>query len=428
MITGTLVSGRIDDTAPLVLLPSGRDVKVRGLQVHGETATEVVAGQRTAVNLLGVDVADVSRGDVLCTPGAFEPTRRADVQLEMLAEAKPLRHGARGRFHHGTGEILGRVALSGETGLARIRFEAPAILTRGDRFILRAYSPPITIGGGTVLDPHPGRGAIRTPAGRARFARLATTAGVREAIAAFVDEKAGAGLPKHALMSRAGLSPGSADAVAAELRGGQVVTEIGELLVASAWLADRSAALVRMITHHHAAEPLSPGVPREQARERLFGRAAPAVFDHLVAALERSGTLVARDTLALAGHQRVLSPDEVRAQDALATSFRAAGLAPPDARTVVAATGLNAAVGERMLKLMVREKALVRLGDLVFHADALERLKRDVRAKKASGEARLDVALFKERYGISRKFAIPLLEYLDRERLTRRVGDARVIL
>jgi selenocysteine-specific elongation factor len=147
VVTGTLVGGEIAADAPLVLLPPATAVKVRGLQVHGRAADAARAGQRTAVNLAGVEVADVSRGDVLCTPDTFEATRRADVHVEMLADAKPLKHGARVRFHQGTSELLGRVALSDDRGHARIRFEKPAVLTRGDRFILRTYSPPFTVGG-----------------------------------------------------------------------------------------------------------------------------------------------------------------------------------------------------------------------------------------------------------------------------------------
>jgi selenocysteine-specific elongation factor len=428
VVTGTLMSGRVIDGMSLVLLPAGTEVKVRGLQVHGESSADASAGQRTAINLGGIDVAGVSRGDVLCTPGTFEPTRRADVRIEMLAEASPLKHGSRVRFHHGTAELLGRVALSGDGGDARIRFEAPAVLTRGDRFILRAYSPPATIGGGTVLDPHPARGAIRTLAGRARFARLAPGASARDAVAAFVRERGGAGLPTRSLISRAGLSAAGGEAVVRELAEAGTVRVIGDLLVDAAFLAERGAALVQMVKQHHAAQPLSPGVPREEARERLFGRSAPEVFDHVVASLERGKGLLARDTLSVPGHQLSLSPDEARARELLSAAFREAGLAPPDPKTVASATGIDAGVADRMLKLLVREKTLTRIDELLFHADALARLKSDVKARKEAGETRMDVALFKERYSVTRKFAIPLLEYLDRERVTRRMGDARLIL
>ena len=428
VVTGTLVSGgiRADDT--LTLLPPGTAVKVRGIQVHGRSAGQAVAGQRTAANLGGVDVAEVARGEVLCTPHAFESTRRADVRIEMLADAKPLKHGARVRFHQGTSELLGRVALSGEKGDARIRFEKPAVLTRGDRFILRAYSPPVTIGGGTVLDPMPPRGAIRTAAGRARFERLDAEAPVSKAVQAFVSEKGIAGLATRMLVSRVGLTPRDAQSVVRSLVEAKEVKEIGEVLVATSALEDRAAALLNAVKAHHAAQPLAPGMPREEARERLFGPAPPIVFDTVVESLAAAGRLVARETLALAGHQLSLSPAEVRAHDVLAATFREAGLAPPDARAAATAAGLDAAVADRMIKLLLREKTLLKLDDLLFHADAVAKLKTEVRALKAAGRSRLDVPFFKERYGVSRKFAIPLLEYLDRERVTRRVGDARVIL
>ena len=428
VVTGTLVSGAIHPEDGLVLLPPGTAVKVRGVQVHGRGAERAVAGQRTAANLGGVDVADVTRGEVLCTPGAFEPTRRADVRIEMLADAKPLKHGTRVRFHQGTNELLGRVALSGDGGDARIRFEKAAVLTRGDRFILRAYSPPVTIGGGTVLDPFPPRSAIRTAAGRARFQRLAPQLPVPDAAMAFIAEKGIAGLPASMLVSRAGLAPAAAGPVARSLVEAGRVTEVGDVLVASDVFAERAGALLTAVTAHHAAQPLAAGLPREEARERLFGAAPAVVFDAVVASLAASGKILARETLALPGHQLSLSPGETRARDLLAAALRDAGLIPPEPRTVAAAGDVDAATADRVLKLLVREKVLMRIGDLVFHADALAQLKRDVAEMKAAGTSRIDVAFFKERYGVSRKFAIPLLEYLDRERVTRRVGDARVIL
>ena len=428
VVTGTLVSGTVTDGDTLDLLPAGRSVKVRGLQVHGRTSERAVAGQRTAVNLGGVEVADINRGEVLCTPGTFEPTRRADINIEMLPDARPLRHGARVRFHHGTAELLGRVALSGDSGDARIRFEAPALLTRGDRFILRAYSPPATIGGGVVLDPHPGRGAIRTAAGRARFARLAAASDPREAVTVFVDEKAGTGLSRSALIGRAGLPPEQVDIIARDLQNRGITTPVGIRLVSSAFLKERSEALIAMVKAHHAAQPLSAGVPREEAREKLFSRGAPEVFDHVVSALEQAGKLIARETLSLAGHQLSLSADEQKARDTLDALFREARLAPPDAKSIATGAKLDPSVADRIVKLLVRERVLVRIDELLFHADALDTLKSDLKARKAKGETRLDVAWFKDRYGTTRKFAIPLLEYLDRERVTRRVGDARVLL
>jgi selenocysteine-specific elongation factor len=442
--TGTLVSGEIHDEEELDLLPSGRRVKVRGIQVHGQAAGSAAAGNRVAVNLGGVEVGDLARGDTLAAAAIFEPSRRLDVAIDVLDDAKPLKHGARVRFHHGTSELLGRVAIAGpRTGrgtaveipagasaYARIRLEAPAVPTRGDRFILRAYSPPVTIGGGVVLDPQPPRGAIRTEAGLARFARIDGAASDPDAaLAAFIDERGPAGLSRRALTGRLGFSPRAADTAVERLRRAGRVTGVADLLVAPRVLGDLGARLLAAIEAHHAAEPLAEGLPREEARERLFGRAAPAVFERVIDDLTAAGTIVARDRLSRAGRQLSLSPEEARAQAALEAVYRDAGLSPPDVATAAAGAGIEPAVADRVVKLLLRQKTLIRLDTLLFHADTLARVKSDVRALKAGpGAPRVDVGAFKERYGISRKFAIPLLEYLDRERVTRRVGEARVVL
>jgi selenocysteine-specific elongation factor len=444
VVTGTLVSGRLRVEEEVAVLPRELRAKIRGLQVHGRGEAEAGAGRRVAINLGGIELADLERGDVLCTPGTFEPTRRFDAVIDQLAGARALRHGARVRFHHGTSEILGRVALSsvaggdaaaaevaaGGSAYARLRLEAPAVLTRGDRFILRAYSPPVTIGGGIVADPHPPRGAIRTAIARERFRRLDPARGEEDdVVAAFVEERAALGLAAGSLVARAGLTPNAAQGAIARLEKAGRVRRAGELLVATAVVDERGRELIAALEAHHAAQPLSDGVPREEARDRIAGRAAPEVFDFIVESLVAAGTIVARDRLALAGHRISLSPEEARAQAALETVYRDAGLAPPDLKAAAAGAGLDAAIAERIGRLLVRQKSLVKVDDLLFHAHALATLKADVRAlKSANAQPKVDVAAFKERYGISRKYAIPLLEYLDRERITRRVGDSRIVL
>jgi selenocysteine-specific elongation factor len=442
--TGTLVAGTIREDAELVVLPRGRTVKVRGLQVHGRGEAAAGPGNRVAVNLGGVEVADLTRGDTLCAPGAFEPTQRLDAVVHVLEESRGLAHGSRVRFHQGTTELLGRVAIAaerqergatveiapGRSAFARIRLERPAVLTRGDRFILRAYSPSITIGGGVVLDPHPPRAGIRTAAALARYRRLdAPPDGVdatESAVLVFVDECGTAGLPMAAIPGRAGLSHAAARAVTTRLVEAGTAVRVGDLLVAPSVLRELSERLVAALRAHHDSQPLSEGLPREEARERLFRRGAAPVFDHVLAALAADRKIVVRDRIALAGHQVSLSPEESRAHAAIERLYREAGLAPPDAAALPAAASVPAAVADRIAGLLVRQKTLVKLDVLLFHADVLAQLKVDVRGLK--GNARVDVSAFKERYGITRKFAIPLLEYLDRERVTRRVGDSRIVL
>jgi selenocysteine-specific elongation factor len=444
VVTGTLVSGEIREGEELDLLPSGRRVKVRGLQVHGKDAASASAGRRVAANLGGVEMADVERGNTLAARGTFEPTRRVDVTLDLLEDARALRHGARVRFHHGTSELLGRVAVAGArsgsgspaeiapggAAYARIRLERPAVLTRGDRFIVRAYSPSVTVGGGVVLDPQPPRGAIRTAAGLRRFVTIdVERTDPDTAIAAFIDERGAQGLAREALVGRLGLTARAADAASERLVRGGRATVVGELLVSQRVLADLATRLLAAVDAHHASEPLSGGLPREEARERLFGRSAPAVFERVLADAAAQGKIVARDRLSRSGHQVSLSPDEARARTALERVYRDADLMPPDLAAAARMAGVDPGVADRVAKLLLRDRTLVKLETLLFHADALARVKADVRALKTSGSAaRVDVSAFKERYGITRKFAIPLLEYLDRERVTRRVGELRVIL
>ena len=476
VVTGTLVSGRIASDAELAVAPGDRRVKVRGVQVHGEKQPDAVAGQRAAINLAGIEVEEISRGQTLVTPGAFEETRLADAIVEVLPGAKPLKHGARVRFHQGTAEILGRVALigpepadagadpragsgadtqaradtqirpsavptipAGGRAFARLRLEAPAILARGDRYILRAYSPPVTIAGGLILDPRPPRTAIRTAAALARCRRLEfdpmssdRVEAEQRAVAVMVDDAGPVGLSFAAMTSRAGVDPRDVDARAAALVGAKQAVRAGDLLVSDAVYTRLKDGIVRTLTAHHKSQPLSEGMPREELREHLFARGHAAVFDRALGdlAVARPPAIFVKDRVALATHRVELTAEEERARTAIERAYRAGALTPPDAGAIAATVGAPAPVADRMLKLLQRQKVLVRVDVLLFHDEALKQLKAEVTALKTSAgaAARLDVATFKARFGVTRKFAIPLLEYLDRERVTRRMGESRVVL
>jgi selenocysteine-specific elongation factor len=445
VVTGTLVSGTIRADDRLTVMPStadGRPIAVRGVQVHGSRKEEAVAGQRAAVNLANLEVADLTRGQELVTPGAFESTVVADATVDILPGARPLRHGARVRFHQGTAEIIGRVAVigpaaagaapaiaPGSRGFIRVRLERPAVLTRHDRYILRAYSPPLTIAGGEILDPAPPRGAIRTAAALERSRELGAGRGEDvAAIARMIEEAGRRAFPLAALISRAGVAPQEVDVRSAALTATKRVERIGDVLVSRRAVDELKTAIVAMLTSHHRAQPLSEGVPREEARERLFRRGHLAVFERVVDDLVQSGTVAGRDRLSLARHHVALSPAEEQAREAIETALRGGGLTPPDLAAIVSQRRLVATVAERVVHVLVKQKRLVRLDTLVFHDESLQSLKSQIRALKAAGTSTIDVAMFKERFGVTRKFAIPLLEYLDRERVTRRAGESRLIL
>jgi selenocysteine-specific elongation factor len=434
VVTGTLLSGRLTHDDELVLQPSGRVVKVRGLHVHGKSQGEAVAGQRVAVNLSGVDVADITRGETLTSTDAVTVTRHADVQIELLPTARQLKHGARVRFHQGTRESVGRIVLPDATHLepgasacVRIYLDAPAALVRGDRFILRAYSPLATIAGGTILDPLPPRRGVRTAAGIARLQRLRQSE--QDAVMAAIEEAGLCGLPLPQLSGRMGVASNQRRALVERLVYASVASEIGGTLVAASRLSAATEAVVAAVTRYHAGHPLEEGMPREEVRERLFARAPLPVFEHVLRVLTDRKRIIARDRIALAGHNVALTHDEARARDAMVETLRAAKLTPPDPSMLATQIGAPLEVVTRIATLLVRRSELVRAGDLLFHESAMKQLKSEIQSLKQSGVTdTIDVASFKDRYNITRKYAIPLLEYLDRERVTKRVGDARKIL
>jgi selenocysteine-specific elongation factor len=439
VVTGTLVSGKISVDQELVVQPGDRTVKVRGVQVHGRAAPEAVAGQRTAINLGGVDVGDVSRGETLMAPATLSVTRRIDADIDLLSSAKPLKHGARVRVHNGTAEVLARVSIAGSTvteiaaggsALVRFRLETPAVMTRGDRFIIRAYSPPVTIGGGIVLDAAPTRPGIRSAEGEASLARLKFGGDANAPLVAMIDAAGLAGIAPGSLISRAGIAPQALRAVTESLHAHGIVTA-GDRLVASSHLKTASAKLLALVTAAHKAHPMSEGLAREEAREKIFAKVAPSVFEKVLEDLKTGRALVGSERLALPTHKATVAGADDRVRTAIIDAFRAGGLKPPDTAALESTIRAAAGVIEKVVSLLLREKVLTRVDTIVFHAEALQQLKTEISALKGSapdGRATVDVAAFKDRYGISRKFAIPLLEFLDRERVTRRTGDVRLVL
>ncbi|HUQ88826.1 MAG TPA: selenocysteine-specific translation elongation factor [Vicinamibacterales bacterium] len=439
VVTGTLVAGRIGVDDELIVEPGGRSVKVRGVQVHGRPSPEAVAGQRTAINLGGIDVGDVSRGETLLAPGTLSVTRRIDAEIDLLRSARPLKHGARVRVHNGTAEVLGRVSIAGtssseiaagDTAFVRFRLETPAVLTRGDRFIIRAYSPPMTIGGGVVLDASPTRPGVRSAEGKAALERLRIGGGDIAALFAMIDSAALAGVAKPSLVSRAGVAPTRMQATIQELAALGVVVA-GDRFVAAPHLAKAADRVVALVTASHKANAMSDGLPREEAREKIFARVAPAIFERVIDDLKSAKVLVGSERLALPTHRASVAGADDHVRTAIAEAYRAGGLKPPDAAAIESSVKAPRPVVEKVTALLLREKVLVRLDTVVFHSAALQQLKQEVTALKSAapdGRATVDVAAFKDRYGVSRKYAIPLLEFLDRERVTRRTGDVRLIL
>jgi selenocysteine-specific elongation factor len=314
----------------------------------------------------------------------------------------------------------------------RLRLESPAAVTRGDRFVLRRYSPALTIAGGQVLDPAPPRGGVRATATIARLERLraplAEGDGEQRALAVFVEEAGAAGLALDALVARAGATTADGRVALERLSASPDIWQVGDRLLMRGWAGTLSGRILEAVDAHHRAQPLSDGVPREELREKVLGDAHPAVAAAVIDALIAAGTLQGRDRIARAGRGVSLSAEDDAAMSRLVEAYRAARLTAADQAQLADATGLSPSKVTALAQLLVRQQVLVKVDAFLFHREALEWLKSDVRALKGSGDAAVDVAGFKQRYGLTRKYAIPLLEYLDRERVTRRVGDKRVVL
>jgi len=431
VVTGTLVGGTIRKEQELETFPSGRLVRVRGVQVHGKPADRAVAGERTALNLAGASTDDLSRGMTLAPPATLVATRRIDVRLRLLPSApRPLKDRARLHFHAHTMETVAQVVLyqakqivPGDEGFAQLRLPEAALLLPGDRFIMRQFSPVTTIGGGIVLDAAP------IPGAAAGDTFLQTMAGGDPALIlrARIARRQHEGISLSRLIAETAWNRDVIEAKLSPAVGEQRVLRIGDRFAETRAIEELKLDLERTLERFHKKNPLVGGIGREELREQL--RASAEVFAAVAAALVREKKLeIAGDLVRLAGRGVAMKDEEAESKKIMEDAFAAAGLKVPALREVMAGLKVDRIRAQKIVTLLLRDKTLIKISEeLVFHRSALEELRRQIAAYSAKS-SKIDVAQFKELTGVSRKYAIPLLEYLDRERVTRRVGDERVIL
>ena len=444
VVTGTLIAGEFKSGDEIEVLPAGVRTRVRNLQVHGRDTDHALAGQRTAVNLQGVGLEQAERGSVLTPAGRLHSTSMIDARLDLLPSApRPLVQRARVRLHHGTVEVMARVVIlsapadaprqiePGAKAIVQLRLEEPITALPGDRFIIRSYPPQVTIGGGLVLDALPEKHRLRDRAARARLDQL-EAADDMERAALFIEMAGARAMSAGELAARTGATDEQIARFAAALVRAHRVMEIASaplLLLATESYNQLAARVTETLAGHHRREPLALGLSREEVRERLFTNLRPEVFRAVIARLGDEKRVVAeRDALRLVTHRPALSDENLAAKQALEAAFKAAGLQAGTLEEAAAGTGIRLDMARKLYNLLAAERRVVRVGDFVFHADAIEALKARVRAQKAASP-KMDVTVFKELTGgLTRKYAIPLLEFLDRERVTRRIGNEREIL
>ena len=451
--TGTLVSGQIAEGDSLCVLPDGRTVRVRGVQVHGQKVERASSPQRVAVNLADIETRDLRRGQTLATDGALTVTTRADVRVTLLPGASPLKHGQRVRIHVGSSELNARVSIAairlagssewravlpeekavqlpaGADGYARLKFDATAALTRGERMVVRAGSPLVTVGGATVLDPEPPVAGVRRESSLDRFVRL-DSADVP--IDLLLQERGEIGLGVRDLVRRWGLDVPGAQALFDELLRTERAVRVGDRMVGVEVIQQWESDVLEAVATFHRDHPLEPGLTPGAISDRASARASAAFVGVVLGRLESKGLTRGTDRIRLASHTPAASPEEQRIQGQVERVIREGSLAPPDAADLAMILKTAAGEVEQAVQWLLREKRLIRTGGLLFHTEALGALKAAMKSeralKPAESRVTLDVAAFKARFKLTRKHAIPLLEWLDRERVTRRMGDVRIVL
>jgi len=432
VVTGTLISGTIRKDEELEVFPTGRRVRVRGVQVHGQAADVAEAGQRTALNLAGASTEDLVRGMTLAPPDTFVATRRADVKLSLLPSAsRPLKSRARVHLHCYTMETVAELRLHGgsqlspgQAAFARVLLPEAALLLPGDRFIIRQFSPVVTIGGGVVLDATPVSRDLRddkifqTLAGDDRRAIL------RVRIWRYYHD----GAPLADLIAETGWAKDAIERELAEPLNAREIVRINDVfLIRDAWEALKQQ-IVPSLEQFHKNNPLVEGMSKKELQ--IWTDASNhAVFEAILQALTAERKIeIAGDLVRLPSRGVVMKDDEAESKKRIEDAFASAGLKVPALQEVIAALTVDKTRAQKIVTLLLREKLLVKVSqELVFHRTALEELRHLIAAEKAKSR-KIDVARFKELTGVSRKYAIPLLEFLDRERVTKRAGDVREIL
>ncbi len=433
VVTGTLVDGHLEVGQEVEILPRGLKARVRGLQTHKTKIQRAVPGSRVAINLTGVAKQELARGDLVTVPGWLRPTTLADARLDVLPDAPfPLKHNAQVKFFCGSAETVARLRLlgteilePGQSGWVQLELDDPLPLVRGDRFIIRVPSPAVTVGGGDVVDPHPGRKHRRfRPEVLARLETLARGTPAEVLLQSL--ERRGPQTVRD-LLESSGLGEDARPALMELLSSGDVLILDAfpdpaptRLVAARAWWSATTARMQEELAAYHARYPLRPGMGREGLRSAL--RLEPRVFNGLMARAAAEG-LVADEaaTVRLPHHEVRLSPQQQQAVDDLLARFRATPYATPSVKEAAAR------VGEEVLGVLLARGDLVQVSPEVLfpqetYREMVERIRTHIREHGS-----ITLAQVRDLFQTSRKYAQALLEYLDAVGVTRRVGDERVL-
>ncbi len=437
VITGTLFSGSVVVGEQVEVYPKTLQARVRGLQVHGESVGKSTAGLRTAVNLQGLERAEVFRGDIIGHRGELKTTYMLDVHLEHLADApRPLKTRNRIRFHAGTAEIMGRISLigrdalePGDSSFAQIRLEEPIVVLPRDRFVIRSYSPIITIGGGEILDIMP-RKHRRLRSSSLEHLKSLHQGDETERLLILLRDSRLNGVELADLTGRLTLKPSDIQKTIQELssqREVQIIDQTNFFSMTTAHFNTAQKNILSFLCEYHAENPFRTGAPREEVRGKA-GEINEKIFASALKHLSESNEIVENGAiLRLASHSVEIDERLGEVKTKLESVYKNAHFQPPSVEDAFSQTGGKGNSNRNALQILIDEGALLRLKDnIIYHRHALREAENLLR-EHLSQNNEITAAEFRDLLGITRKHAIPLLEYFDTARITLRVEDKRVL-
>jgi len=438
VITGTLVSGEVHSGDTIAVLPPGIKAKVRGIQVHNEKVERATAGLRTAVNLQGVDKNLLERGYVMTTPDLLQATKRVDCQLSYLAHtSKPLKNGSRVKFHSGTTECESLITLlnqdelaPGEDAFVQVRFDRSIVVLPRSRFVIRSFSPLSTIGGGEILDPLPLKHKRSSPEILDTL-KIIQARDTEKIIEIYLLESRLSGKSLQELGARLGILPKELIPPLQEMikKGSIILFDQDTFkVIARSHSEGLKGTILKELKDYHESNPLKKGILKEELKSKLPPVVEAKLYNHLINFLIQEGSIqMEKDKVWLSGYSPLLEGRQKEMRERILRVYQGSGLQPPTVKDLVSQLSGKEEEMKSILGLLSGEGMLIKVKeDLFFHEQAINQLREQiVDLLKSKGE--IDAPQFKELTQVSRKYAIPLLEYFDSIKITVRVGDKRVL-
>lgn len=436
VVTGTAVSGRIQSDAEVQVLPIDRRSRARNVEVHGQRRDGARAGERVSLNLADIPLEELHRGLQVVAPGTLRSSQVLTVELSLLADATALANQTRIRFHHFSAELLGTVRIvaskegkiaPGATSFAQIRLESPIVAVAGDRFVIRRYSPATTVGGGVILDPHAGKLSAGT---RPELLRQLASKDLGPRVREWTRMAGIQGLTRSELVARTGLVVETIEEeLTALYRSGLATVSEGSDVrwIDRDVIAERRTQAMQFLREYFESHRLAVGVPKSEFIQKILPSLEPQVVSFLLADFARENIIELQgDLIHVPGRARKLAGAEADLAGVIEKRFLEAELKSPPVSELIQTIANKPKVIEGVVSFLVKSGVLVRLAEGIYvHRQALEQAREKMKTRSG---ATIDVAAFKAFFGLSRKVAIPLLEYFDQMGVTKRVGDRRQVL